>query len=325
MSELALVATSPDDAEAIHRLYRRWERYWNAPLVTSVDEVHELLTEPHLDPPLDTRAVWHEGEIVAFGEVSHTPSGARLERVFVQGRVDPSLRGCGIGRRLLAWQIERAVERLRTCDPDLPWYVRVSEWEWIDDAHHLYGRFGFRPARWFEDLVRPLSTPLSVEPPEGVDILAWSEAEAEETLRVSNESFADHWGSTPRTIENWEHTLGSSSMRPDLSFVARADGELIGICLNFHVPEDTKVTGRVDGWIAQLGVVAEWRRRGVAAALIARSVQAFEEMGFTHAMLGVDTDNPTGAFRLYRKLGFEPLHRSVISELRIDPAWSQAG
>jgi hypothetical protein len=34
-------------------------------------------------------------------------------------------------------------------------------------------------------------------------------------------------------------------------------------------------------------------------------------------MLGVDTNNPTGAAGLYHSLGFEPLHRSTTFELDV--------
>ena len=33
-------------------------------------------------------------------------------------------------------------------------------------------------------------------------------------------------------------------------------------------------------------------------------MQAFLEDGLDHAALGVDTDNPTGAYGLYQRLGF---------------------
>src|SRR5690606_8754704 len=228
---LSLTSATVDDAPEIHDLYRRWERCWNVPLVTPFDEVAAIFADPHLEPDLDARMVRHGGRSLALRLAPPIPCGTRLERAFRSGKVDPVMRGCGIGRRLLAWQIERAVEKLRTCDPELPWYVRLEEWEWVDDAHHLFRRFGFAPARWFEDMVRPLDTPLDVAVPPGVEILPWSESTPEETLRVSNASFADHWGSTERTLDSWKHTLSSSSVRLDLSYVARAGGQLIGICL----------------------------------------------------------------------------------------------
>lgn len=319
MTDLELVPLRATDAPAVLELFRRWETHWKVPEVSSLATVEEELTDPHLTLELDVRGVWSGDRLIAFGSVGHIPSGERQEKAVIGGRVDPEMRGLGIGRRLIAWQIERAVERLRERDPSLPWFVRAYEWDWITDAHRLHSRFGLRPVRWFEDMVRPLDVPLDLPSPESVEIVGWDGVPTEETRRVSNSSFADHWGSTPRDAEAWRHMLTGEGSRTDLSYVAVANGEVIGVCLNFHYPQDEEVTGRIDGWIAHLGVVREWRRRGVAAALIARSLEAFSKAGMTHAMLGVDTDSPTGATGLYRKLGFEPLHRTVTSEIRIEP------
>lgn len=316
---LELVPLGPEDVESIHHLYRRWERHWNIPFMTSPEEILEYLAAPDLVPDLDVRGVWSGDRLAAVGVVSHTRSGTRLEKAFLEGRVDPACRGSGIGRRLLAWQIERAVEKLRECDPSLPWYVRTEEYEWVTDAHHLYARFGLKATRWYEDLLRPLSEPLEVTASDGVEIMPWDAVPLEETRRVSNASFADHWGSTPRDADTWNHLIASSAMRTDLSYVAVADGRVVGICLNAHFPSDRALTGRLDGWISHLGVLRDWRRRGVASGLVARSLDAFREAGFSHAMIGVDAGNPSGASDLYRKLGFQPLSRSITSELRVLP------
>lgn len=315
---LSWAPASLDDLDSIHDLVRRWEKHWDVPMVTPRSEVAEWLTDPHLDPNLDTRAVWSDNRLVAFGIVEHQPSGVRQERAFVPGRVDPDMRGRGLGRRLLAWQIERAVEKLRERDPALPWYVRAVEWEWIEDSLHLYDRYGMSPVRWFEDLIHPLTEPLTVPPPDDVRIEPWTEAPEDEIRVTSNESFADHWGSTPRDPTAWKHVLSGVGMRTDLSFVAMAGDRVVGICLNGHFPEDEQLTGRRDGWIMHLGVLRDWRRQGIAAALIESSLASFRAAGFTHAMLGVDTDNPTGASGLYRRLGFQPLHRSVTYELSVE-------
>ncbi|MFP3914740.1 MAG: GNAT family N-acetyltransferase, partial [Actinomycetota bacterium] len=216
--------------------------------------------------------------------------------------------------------VERAVEKLRGCDPTIPWYVRVHELEWVTDARNLYARFGLEPVRWFDDLIRPLDEPLSVPAPEGVEIVPWDSVPSQAAREVSNASFADHWGSTPRNAEAWEHMLASHTIRTDLSFVARAGARVIGICLNAHYPGDEEATLRLDGWIALLGVLSEWRRQGVAAALISRSLDSFRREGFTHALLGVDAENPSGAVGLYRRLGFTHLSRSITHEMRVHPA-----
>jgi hypothetical protein len=45
----------------------------------------------------------------------------------------------------------------------------------------------------------------------------------------------------------------------------------------------------------------------------------FKDMGMTEAMLGVDTQNPSGAFVLYESCGFKPVQRSVVFEKDITP------
>lgn len=310
---------SSRDIDAIAELVRRWEAHWEVPMVTPRFEIEEVFGDPHLVAELDTRGAWVANRLRAVGLVQHTPSGERLERAFLVGKVDPEMRGRGIGRRLLAWQIERAAERLRTCDPGLPWCIRTHEWEWIGEAHRLFARFGLRPVRWFEELMRPLERLPEPAPPPDISIVPWDAAPSEEIRNVSNAAFADHWGSTPRDASAWEHMVGGQGMRTDLSYLAVDGDEVVGVCLNSHYPEDEAVTGRLDGWISHLGVIGSWRKRGVGEALIVRSLLAFRDAGFTHALLGVDADNPTGAAGLYRKLGFVPLHRSVTSELRIAP------
>ena len=62
------------------------------------------------------------------------------------------------------------------------------------------------------------------------------------------------------------------------------------------------------GWLGQVSVRRPWRRQGVGAAIIAASLRTFRDKGMTHAGLGVDAENPTGALALYEKLGFERHH-----------------
>jgi ribosomal protein S18 acetylase RimI-like enzyme len=53
-----------------------------------------------------------------------------------------------------------------------------------------------------------------------------------------------------------------------------------------------------------------WRRRGLAAALVGRSLALLRDRGMTSAWLGVDADNPTGALGVYERAGFEVHLRS---------------
>jgi ribosomal protein S18 acetylase RimI-like enzyme len=60
-----------------------------------------------------------------------------------------------------------------------------------------------------------------------------------------------------------------------------------------------------------ISVRRPWRRRGLARALIARSLRVQKELGMTQSALGVDTQNLHGALRLYESMGFEVVKQSA--------------
>jgi mycothiol synthase len=53
------------------------------------------------------------------------------------------------------------------------------------------------------------------------------------------------------------------------------------------------------------------RRRGLARALIAASFPLLRARGMTEAALGVDTENTSGALRVYEGCGFRPVGRNA--------------
>lgn len=305
------------DVAAIYALTRQCETADHLPLATSFEELREIFDEPYFSPATDSVGIEIDGQLAAWSRTSHEPSGVRLERAFLTGFVDPRFRGQGIGTELVAWGVDRASEQLGSHRNDLPLVVRGEAYEVQKDVALLYVNAGFKPVRWHDELIRPLDDVGAVRALDGVSIMPWDPTHQAEYLTVLNDSFADHWGSTPWSAESWVERLASVAARTDLSFVAAADAKIVGLCLNAVWPDDELVTGRRDGWAEALGVLRPWRRRGVASALIEHSLLAFRASGMTHAMIGVDTANPTGAASLYRSLGFEPLNRSTTFELEL--------
>lgn len=285
------------------------------PYVESPEELDEMFDEPHFTPSEDARAVVSAGRVIGWGRIWHRPSGEKEERAYLFGSVDPARRGQGIGSELFEWQVERATAVVRAAPGDLPRHLRTNAYDWLEADHRLYARFGFEPVRWMEELRRPLTHLPGRPAVAGVTVIPWDPGRAEEARLVKNAAFRDHWGSTPTDAESWEDWLSGHGTRTDMSMMAiDGNGRLVGYALNEHLPHDELRTGRKDGWIGNLGVVREWRRRGVGAALVVTSLAAFAASGMTHAMLGVDADNPTGAAGLYRRLGFETVTRSITRQ-----------
>ncbi|MGA7096028.1 MAG: GNAT family N-acetyltransferase [Acidimicrobiia bacterium] len=305
------------DVPRLTALINRFESHWQVPIVSTPEQVEDDLTEPFVDLEADSRGLWDGEDLIGYGLVLHRPSGERLERSHMVGVVHPDRLGEGHGRRILEWQLDRSIESLRKCDPSLPWYVRTAEFDWIEPAHRLYRRFGLEPVRYIKEMLMPLDGRAAAVEPIGVDIVAWDRSRDEEARKVLNEAFADHWGSTPTDAETFRHRLESHGMRLDLSFLAMAGDELVGLCLNASYPEDEATSGRREGWVEVLGVSRGWRGRGVATALISASLDLFAQDGMTHGAIGVDADNPTGAFQLYRRIGFEVAQGMIISQIEV--------
>ncbi|MDR9450841.1 MAG: GNAT family N-acetyltransferase [Acidimicrobiia bacterium] len=317
MSTVQLRPATPEDAATIHALIRKSEIHDREPLVTPLGEIVELFDDPHLDPARDVRLGFVDDRAVAWGWVWHHPSGERLERAYLFGTVDPDQRGQGIGRVVFAWQLNRARSILNSYDRRLPRFIRTAAWDWLTGAHHLYERFGFRPVRWFDELLRPLDAAAEVPEIPGVGLGAWPADRTEEIRLLHNQAFADHWGSGAIDQTAWEKRLTGHGVRLDLSVIALREGRVVGYCLNEVFPDDEELLGRRDGWIGMLGVDRDHRKRGIASALIGASMAEFRRAGLTHASIGVDADSPTGANHLYYRLGFRSEKRSITHQLEL--------
>lgn len=306
---------SPDDLDDLHELVAVCEEADGGPYRTSLLEAGELLDGNDLGQ--DSWVGRIDRAPVAWGLLEHgLPAEPGSEqRIVVLGAVHPGYRGLGVGRRLLAWQIERARSLAASHDGQVDARIHPESAE--DGRGELAARQGFRIVRWSEELGRDLA-PLRAEPPDGITVRPWRPADDDAALVVRNAAWRDHWGGADVTPAQWRRRLDASSTRQDLSHVAAdRDGGLVGMLLTDHYPQDEPFTGLV-GWISILAVEAAHRGRGIASALIAASLGSFAEAGFDGAIIGVDATSPTGAGRLYRHLGFELIRRNATWSLPLD-------
>ena len=309
--------TSPNDIASLHALNRLIETGDQIPIVTPIEEFEDWVDDPHFSFENDSRVAIGNGELVGFARLWHRPSTEIQARVYMIGGVDPLHRRQGIGSKLLEWQMNRGREILAEAPAGLPRYLRTVAYVFEKEAIALYEKHGLAPIRYSYELIRPVSEVEAVPETPGIDIVAWDPERDEELRQVTNASFADHWGSTPLDPEAWKHRLESFGVRLDLSYMALDRNQVVGIMLAGHFPSDEELTGRLDGWIQTLGTLRSHRKRGIASALVLTACHAFRDEGFTHAALGVDSESQTGAYRLYQKLGFTELTKSVQHQLEV--------
>jgi mycothiol synthase len=282
------------------------------------EELREEFDSMPVDLPVDTLAAWDGDRLVGVAYMMYLRSTVREERCYVLGTVHPDHRGRGIGRRLLEWGLGRGTALLQGSGNDLPKYLRVDAACVNTSAIRLFERFGLEPIRYFADVRADLSqpTPDRLRPGAGFRIVPWDLARNEEARLVKNAAFMDHWGSTPTPPEWWATQTSGFGSRPDWSYFALDDDDrIVGHLITHRFENDDELLGAKYAWIDNIGTLAQWRGRGIASGLITTALAKYREEGMQFAALGVDSANPTGAYRLYESLGFR-LWREFVNYQR---------
>lgn len=284
----------------------------------AVDERGETYTLEDLEdewasvwahPATDATFVWDGSDLVAFVWLKAMPGERAAHRISCWGGVHPSHRRRGIGAALFDWMLERATAIGAGFAAALPVSVQVDAAERQADVVSLATRAGFAPVRHFLEVARPAAERVPELPvPDGLRLVPWTDELDEEARLAHVESFADHWGSEPRTREEWtQWYTGHRSFRPDLSLLAidEATDDVASLVLCAAYPQDWDVVPR-EAWINTVGTRRAWRGKGAARWLLAEALRRVAEAddAFERSILGVDEENPTGALRLYRALGF---------------------
>jgi mycothiol synthase len=218
------------------------------------------------------------GELMAAASVFVDAGGHRA----ATGLVHPSARGQGLGEELVRWCVDQSGGAL----------LRLVAETTSPESDALAAQLGLR--RTFAEHVmrHPLVEIPRVPRPTGLASLPWTEDTAGLFHTAYSRSFATRPGFPGTPLEEWvQDALADEGFRPDLSRVVLDKGG--------------RVAGFVtitDDWLDQVGVVPEWRGRGLGAHLVARSLRALRKAGCDTAWLAVNVDNP--AHELYLRLGF---------------------
>lgn len=306
------------DVDHLAELCNTIEEADGLPNRTSPTELAEELGSPRFDLAHDSLVGIDPGGTMRAWAAVRTSSGDKtVVRAMPQGGVHPQWRRRGVGTALVAWSTGRARQLLAASGKDVAGRIAVYLGEEQTAAEQVLRRAGYTPIRYYDELRRPLDEPLAPAPPlEGARIEPWPDDD--DAVRLAhNEAFADHWGSQPRSVEDWNSSR--SRFARDWSFVAveEGTGRVIGYVGTGRHESDWAVTGHSSGYIHLLGVLRSWRGRGVARALLVATTTAQRASGIEYAELGVDTANPSGAHRLYAALGFEAVRTEVMLSIEL--------
>jgi mycothiol synthase len=252
-----------------------------------------------------------DGQIAGYEEFFNEHEHARLR---TDGYVHPDFKGRGIGTSLLRRIEQRAREEISLAEPE----VRVTLRSIIDnrdpDSHALHQNEGYQPLRyhWRMEIVLD-GPPPAPRFPEGIELRPFIKGEHDVAVwQAQNEAWRDHWGSHDVTLEEWKRSrFDDPEFDPTLWQIAWDGDEVAGFSMNRY---------RMGiGWIRTLGVRRPWRKRGLGEALLIQSFGEFYRRGTKTIGLGVDAQNPTGATRLYQKVGMYIAGEYVTYEKELRP------
>ena len=171
---------------------------------------------------------------------------------------------------------------------------------------------GFEVTRFFYEMVRPLSEPIADKPfTGGLEVRPVLPEHYRLIWDANQEAFQDHWGYSPAKEQDYVRWLNDSNFDPSLWQVAWEGDQVAGMVLNYlNEPENAEYQ-RKRGYTEDICVRRRWRKLGLATALITCSLKMFKAMGMTEAALGVDTQNLSGALRLYESVGFRSVKKHM--------------
>ncbi|HEY7148519.1 MAG TPA: GNAT family N-acetyltransferase [Gaiellaceae bacterium] len=214
----------------------------------------------------------------------------------------------GIDPGALPALLEAIERRAREVRPD----AKLMGYASADDGPlaELFDRSYSRVRHSFRMRIDLDQAPPEPEWPEGISVRTMRDGEEQLFYDAHNASFAGTWMFHLDPYEIWRHWfVEDPAFDPSLWFVAESGEEPAGIVIARLADHEPGL-----GWIRILGVLPEYRRRGLGQALLRHSFGEFARRGANAVGLGVDAENPTGAVRVYERAGMRVERTNLLFE-----------
>jgi mycothiol synthase len=280
-------AATPDDFErALELLRLDEENLTGRPSRIGPSDLRQWLGDATLGE--DTWLHEEDGELVAFGW-----AGGFGLLGWAVGSVHPRAKGSGLGTQL----VDRSEARLSERGVARAHQLTLSA---DTAAAALFEARGYREVRRFHEMaIELMEPPAAPVLPAGLALEIFHETYAHAFHAALEESFRDHWEHHARPFEEWwERRRSDPDFDASLWFLVRDGAEIAAVVRN-----DPNRNG--GGMVSAIGVRRPWRGRGLGRALLLHTFGEFYRRGVTRVSLGVDSESPTGATKLYESVGME--------------------
>ncbi len=280
------------------------------PTVGQIDATYAHLAD--CDPDRDIFVVERAGGAIAYGRSSYSDleTGVRDLVVFAPTLPEHDERplfealvtGAEAHMTSLARDVGRARFRAYAGHPG-PGRPAARQAAWLEDLGYVATEWGAKLVKPdLDDADRWAAAPL----PDGVEVRPVTADQIDQIITAHLEAFRGEWDFHEPTPADRSFFVDDPLRDESLWQVAWAGDTVVGQVKPFVNPDENAELDRRRANTEHISVHHDWRNRGIAGALLGRALLAVRERGMQEAALGVDTENPGGAFALYTKLGFEP-------------------
>lgn len=282
----------------------------------SVEEIaHGYSHLVNCDPHQDMIFAEVDREVISYGRAwwVHQSNGERI--YWHLGFLKPAWRRKRIGSAMLRF-LQNRMAQVAAADPgDGPRYFQAFVADTELGTEMLLKKHNYTAVRYAFDMVRADLEAIPDFPlPAGLEVRPVLPEHYRQIWEADVEAFKDHWGYSPPTEEDYRAWLSNPvQFTPALWQVAWdvETNQVAGMVRGFINEEENEQYHRKRGWTENISTRRPWRKRGLARALIIRTLRTFKEMGMTESALGVDAQNPTGALSVYEACGFRAVKQST--------------
>ncbi len=215
-------------------------------------------------------------------------------------------RGRGLWQAMVR-QNERRLREIAASQPAAPQcffqaWSSDNQVEWISVLEST----GYQAVRRFNNMLFQMGEVPNIPLPVGFEIRSVKPEHMRAIWEAQKEMNA---GLFENVAEDWleeKYVAWLENSLPESRYwqVAWDGDQLAGMVLARIDEKENEERKLKRGHTEHIFVRPGWRKRGLASALIARSLQVLKEQGMIEAELGVDSENESAAFSLYQKMGY---------------------
>lgn len=267
------------------------------------------------DPYRDMIFAEVAGELVGYSRGWWSDDAGGVRSYKIVGFLVPSYRRKGIGSAMLTWTESRLRQIAAEHPAEIAKFFQVDVSQTQKGTLKMLEQAGYQPVRYFYEMVRPNLEDIPDLPlPEELELRPALPEHYRLIWKSVDETSVDEWGYTQPTEEDYQAWLKDPHFQPGLWQIAWhvETGRVAGHVLTYIDYAENEEYSRKRGYTEGIGVDRAWRRRGVARALITRSLMVQKAAGMRESALLTESENISGATRLYESCGFKMVSWNAV-------------